>query len=89
MEEDVEDDVVITGAKGATDRTTSQQGAGTSTSGSIPQNGSGCFVKGLTLPPLSQSVLKLAREKGTSFMANSFGFHMNQVLDVVLSSLLL
>ena len=89
LEESSKDDVVITGAKGSTYQPPSCQGAGTCASGYAPQDGSGCFMKGLTLQPLSQLFMKLARERGTSSIANSFGFHMSQVFDVFVISFLL
>ena len=66
-------------AEEALNRTTLFCRPSLSSSAPITQDGSGFFVKGLTLPTLSPAVLEQAKERETSSMANNFGFHMSQV----------
>ncbi|KAM7506983.1 hypothetical protein LguiA_017436 [Lonicera macranthoides] len=72
-----EEDVVITGSRAAPEQNSSQ-----GVKGHAPelgqQDGSAFFVKGFTLPPLSQKVLEQARERGKSLLARSFSLHMSQ-----------
>lgn len=73
------EDVVITGVKDAPSQTSSPKGTNVNMPECTIRDGSGYFVKGLTLHPLSQAIMDQASKKGTASLANSFGFHISQV----------